>query len=302
MNIRSLDLRLLGVFDAVLRKRSLTAAADALGLSQPAISQSLAKLREQLGDPLFVRTAQGMLPTPRAAELASTVRTVLDLVRDRLDPVPSFDPGAAERRFTLCTSDIGLVVFVPRLRERIAKLAPKVALQFVRLDAVGLREGFTLGGIDLALGSFADLGAGIRQQRLFSERYVCVVRKSHPRVKQRLTLKQFRALQHCVVSTEGTGHAHHAVEKLLAAKVPASQIALRLPSFLAAPMIVAETNHVLTVPSGVARALGDRFALRTLNPPFDVPPFEVRQYWHERAHRDGAVKWLRETIYELFHE
>ena len=302
MNLRSLDLKLLTVFDAVLRKRSLTAAAESLGLSQPAISQSLAKLRNEFADPLFVRTTKGMSPTPRATQLAATVRQVLDLVRDRLDPAPRFDPAGTERTFTLAMSDIGMVVFVPKLIERLKKLAPKARLRMMRLESHGLREGFEEGQTDLAIGSFPTIGAGIRQQRLYADDYACLVRQGHPSIKSRITQKQFREAHHIVATAEGTGHAHSGIAKLLAEKVPASHVAIRVPSFVVAPMLVAQTDYVLTVPYAVCRVLGESHGLRALKPPFVIPKVEVRQYWHERYHRDAANKWLRELVHVTFGE
>lgn len=300
MNLRSLDLKLLSVFDAVLRKKSLTAAAEQLGLTQPAVSQSLAKLRKEFADPLFVRTTQGMVPTALASNLSATVREVLDIVRDRLDPAPRFDPLASEREFAVAMSDAGMAVFLPRLNERMAKAAPGVRLRVRRLDIDDLREGFESGTLDLAIGALPALGAGIRQQRLYSDDYVCLGRAGHAGLKGKLTLKRFRAIKHVVVSAEGTGHAHAAVERLLAEKLPASAIALRVPSFLAAAVIVGETDYLLTVPAAVGRVVAERFGLRVMPAPFPIPPVEIRQYWHERSHRDAGNRWLRELIHARF--
>lgn len=300
MNLRSLDLKLLTVFDAVLRKKSLTAAADQLGLTQPAVSQSLAKLRKEFADPLFVRTTKGMVPTALASNLSSTVREVLDIVRDRLDPAPRFDPLASEREFAIAMSDAGMAVFLPGLNARLVKDAPAVRLRVRRLDADDLREGFESGALDLAIGALPALGAGIRQQRLCEDGYVCVAREGHPGLKGKLTLKRFRSVKHVMVTTEGTGHGHGAVERLLAEKLPASAIALRVPSFLAGAVIVGETDYLLTVPSAVGRMAAERFGLRVLPAPFAIPPVEVRQYWHERSHRDAGNRWLRELLHATF--
>jgi len=302
MDVDGIEIRLLAVFDAVLRERSVTLAAETLGITQPAISQSLRRLRAHLGDPLFVRTPHGMEPTPRALELAEPIGAMLRIARERLGTPGRFDPARSERVFAFFSSDAGTVVFLPALAERLRAIAPLTRIRVVPVMPRRFPEGLQSGEADLALGSFPDLGAGIFQQRLYEDSYVCVVRGDHPRFGRRITRQQFLDAQHIVVTAEGTGHGHAAVERLLTEHLAPGRIAVRVASFLAAPVIVARSDYVLTIPARVARAFAEPMRLRVLGPPIDLPRFEVRQYWHERFHHDAANRWFRELVRAAFGE
>ncbi len=300
MDIGSLELRLLAAFEAVLRERGVTAAADALGVTQPAVSQALAKLRRALGDPLFVRAPHGMEPTPRALELAGPVADILRLARERLGQPASFDPRRAERTFTVFTTDAGAVVFTPRVVRRLGRVAPGVRIRIMPVVPGRFPGALAEGEADLAFGAFPVLGGGFFQQRLYSDDYVCLVRRAHPAVRSRLAFELYARLPHVVVTAQGTGHGHAVVERILARRLAPDRVAVRVPSFLAAPMIVAQSDCVLTVPRRVAEAFARPLRLRVLAPPLALPPFVVRQYWHERFHRDPANRWFRALVAELF--
>lgn len=297
MDIAALEIRLLEAFEAILRSRSVTGAADALGVTQPAVSQALGRLRRCLDDPLFVRTPHGMEPTARGAELAGPIAEMLALARERLARPVAFDPAQAERTFGVLTSDAGAAVFAPRMVQRLARVAPGVRLRLAPMVRGRFPAALAEGEIDLAFGSFPALGAGFYQQRLYDDEYVCVARRGA--VKEPLTLQRFLAARHAVVSAEGTGHAHAAVERQLAKALAPGQIVVRVPSFLAALPIVAHSDCILTVPGRVARGLGTT-RLQVLRPPLALPPFEVRQYWHERQHADAAHRWFRAIVAGLF--
>lgn len=299
MDIGALEIRLLETFEAILRERSVTGAADALAVTQPAVSQALGKLRRCLGDPLFVRTPHGMEPTARAAELAGPIAQMLALAREQLGRPVVFDPAQADRAFNVIASDAGAAVFAPRVVARLAKLAPRVRLRMVPVVRGRFPAALAEGEVDLAFGSFPALGAGFYQQRLYDDAYVCLARRGRGAVKEPLTMPRFLAARHVVVSAEGTGHAHAAVERQLGATLPSDRIAVRVASFLAALPIVAQSDCLLTVPRRVAVALGAT-RLRVLAPPLALPRFEVRQYWHERLHHDAAHRWFRALVADLF--
>ncbi len=302
MDIDALEFRLLEVFSAIMRERSVTHAAEALGLTQPAISQGLRKLRQCLDDPLFVRSLQGVEPTPRALELAGAVSELLHIARERLGKAPLFEPHRVQRTFSFYDSDGGTVVFTPSISEKLRTLAPGVRIRVLPIIARRFPEGLESGEADVALGSFQGFGTGFYQQRLYEDSYVCMVRSGHPNIRSRLSLKQFMDAQHLIVSAEGTGHAHAAVERILTERSAPERIAARVPNFLAAPVLVASTDYVLTVPGRVARVFAESLGLKLFAPPLDLPRFEVKQYWHERFQRDPANRWFREMIVSLFGE
>lgn len=297
-DLRRVDLNLLVVFDAVMRARNLSAAGQALGLSQPAMSHALNRLRETFKDPLFVRLPRGLQPTPYAEGVAGAVQQMLELVRGTLDRV-GFDPRTASRRLRIAMTDIGEFVFLPRLASRLAALAPGISIESVQIPVDALRDAMAAGEVDLAMGFIPQLSAGFRQQRLFRDDYACIVREDHPRVRDGLGLKAFREARHVLVASEGTGHGE-VIGRALARKSVKAAVALRVVHFLAVPQIVAGSDLVAVLPRNLARAFADSHPIRLFDSPIELPPFDVRQYWHERYHREPGNRWLRGVAAELF--
>ena len=298
MNVSGLDLNLLRAFDAVLRDGSVTAAGERLGLSQPAMSNALARLRRLLGDPLFTRTRGGMRPTPYAQRLAAPVRQALDLIETTLLRQPGFDPRTSERSFRLQLSDVGEIVFLPPLLERLQRDAPGVRIETEQLPQDEVSDALASGEIDIAVGFLPDLSAGVVQERLFRDRYVCLVRADHPTIGSRLTLAQFLAATHVLVSARGS--AHEIVEQTLRNKGLRRRIALRVPHFTVVPMILSRTDHMVIVPEGLVRSIARLGRFKALRPPVDIPALEVKVHWHERFDQDSGVSWLRGLIVELY--
>ena len=298
MNAADLDLNLLRAFDAVLRDGSVTAAGERLGLSQPAMSNAIARLRRLLGDPLFTRTPGGMRPTPYAQRLAAPVRQALDLIQTTLLAQPGFDPRTSQRSFRLQLSDVGEIVFLPPLLERLQRDAPGVRIETEQLPQDEVSEALAAGEIDLAVGFLPELSAGVVQERLFRDRYVCLVRADHPRIGSRLTLAQFLAATHVLVSARGS--AHEIVEQTLRNKGLVRRIALRVPHFTVVPMILSRTDHMVIVPEGLVRSIARLGRFKALRPPVDIPVLEVKVHWHERFDQDPGVSWLRGLIVELY--
>jgi DNA-binding transcriptional LysR family regulator len=292
------DLNLLVVFDAVLRHRSVSRAAEAVGLSQPAVSNGLRRLREHFHDRLFVRTAEGMVPTPAAEALGGTVSAALAQIGAGLARRTAFDPRAERRTFTLIMTDIGEIVFLPRLLETAKRAAPGISFRTVHLPAPATRRALETGEADLAVGFVPDLSAGVFQQRLFATEYVCMARADHPAIGDRVTRAQFMAATHAVADAEGTGH--YVVAQALARLRPAPRIGLRVPQFLALPLIVGAGDMLATVPLPLAYELRRAANVKLLAHPLRLPRIEIRQFWHERYHDDPANRWLRETVVRLF--
>jgi DNA-binding transcriptional LysR family regulator len=298
MNVTDLDLNLLRAFDAVLRDGSVTAAAERLGLSQPALSNALSRLRRLLGDRLFMRTAGGMRPTPFAQQLAAPVRQALDLIHTTLLRQPGFDPRTSQRSFRIQLSDVGEIVFLPPLLERLQRDAPGVRIETQHLPQDEVSDALASGEIDLAVGFLPELFAGVVQKRLFRDRYVCLVRADHPRIGSRLTLAQFLAATHVLVSSRGS--AHEIVEQTLRNKGLQRRIALRVPHFTVVPMILARTDHMVIVPEGLVGAISPFGRFKSLKPPVDIPALDVKVHWHERFDQDPGMTWLRGLIVDLY--
>jgi DNA-binding transcriptional LysR family regulator len=297
MNLYNFELNLLVAFDALLEERSVTDAAERLGLSQPAMSNALARLRRLIGDPLFVRTSEGMAPTPRAQEIAEPIRQALNHIQHALQQQRAFTPAAAERTFTLATTDYAELVLLPRLMEKLAMDAPGVNLTVVAVGSAVPKAGLESGRIDVALGRFREVPPGVRAQTLFHERFVCVVRTDHPDVGKQLTLKQFTTLPHVLVSTQGTSPG--VVDEALARQGLQRRVALWAPHFLIIPIVVAQTNLIATLSERVARFFAEFLPLRILTAPVRLSPYPVSQLWHERTHHDPAQQWLRGLLAEL---
>ena len=298
MNVTDLDLNLLRAFDAVLRDGSVTAAAERLSLSQPAMSNALSRLRRILGDPLFMRTPGGMRPTPFAQQLAAPVRQALDLIYTTLQQRPGFDPRTSQRSFRLQLSDVGEIVFLPPLLERLQREAPGVRVETGHLPQDEVSDALAAGEIDLAVGFLPELSLGVVQRRLFRDRYVCLVRADHPKIGSRLTLAQFLAASHVLVSARGS--AHEIVEQTLRNKGLVRRIALRVPHFTVVPMILSRTDHMVIVPEGLVRSIARLGRFKSLKPPVDIPALDVKVHWHERFDQDPGISWLRGVIVELY--
>ena len=300
MNVTDLDLNLLRAFDAIATEGSVTVAGERIGLSQPAMSNALARLRQLFDDPLFVRTPRGMRPTPFAQQLAQPVREALRLIQGALQQHAGFDPRSSGNTFSLFMSDIGEMVFLPGLLERIKRDAPGVKIEVVRIPIKDVHTALEAGTLDLAVGFLPGLTTGMRQQPLFREHYVCMLRADHPVIGATISAKQFRVAAHVLVSYAGTGHQVIA-ETFLAAGLSA-RIAVRVPHFLVVPMILARTDLIVTVPSRVAAIFARLGNFKVLKLPLTMPSFEVRLHWHQRYHQDPANRWLREVMAELYAE
>lgn len=294
-----IDLQHLRAFEATYRLRSLTRAAVELDLTQPALSKSLRTLRERFGDPLFVRTPRGMEPTPRAEEMVDPVRRALRIVDVELRSRTTFDPATDARAFAFYASDLGTLHFLQRYLEYASRHAPGLQFRVVSLAGANMPLGLTE-DVDLAVGGFPDLGAGIFQQRLFADPYVCLVSADHPRAGDAFTLEQYARERHVVASVAGTGHQHGQVESRIVEVCGSVRIAARAPSFLALPFMLRGTEYVFTLPEAHARRFVALGGLRMVPCPLPLAPLEIYQYWHERKHHDAAHRWFRQLTFELF--
>ena len=295
------DLNLLPIAVALYEERGVSKTATRLGMSQPAVSAALAKLRKALGDPLFIRTAHGMEPTPRAQALIVPAREVLSRVEHEVLSGPEFDPATANVTFTFALSDVGEMVFLPRILERLQNLAPRASLRSVSPPPNELREGLETGEIDLAVGYFPDLETNnLFQQRLFTHHFCCLLRADHPIASERLSVKQFLGLKH--VAVHAAGRSQEIFERFLLRNKIHPKVVLVTPHFLSLPMIIAKTDLVATVPHAVGMFFsGSRANIKAVLPPFsDAPRIVLKQHWHRKANHDARNRWLRGLVSELF--
>jgi len=293
------DLNLLLVFEAMFRHGSVTRAAAQIGLTQSAMSSALGRLRRQFGDPLFVNTRSGMLPTPRALELAPPLTEALAMVRGAMGSRAAFDPRTSTRSLRIYMTDVGEMVLLPALMRHLHAHAPQIRLETAQLPAAELAVRLETGDIDLALGYLPQLPDKTRRARLFEEHYVCMTRPDHPLGRHGpLTLKEFLGARHVLIASMGSGH--QMLERTLAERGVQENVALRVPHFVVVPLIVAGTDLLVSLPSRVAGASARLVKVKVHPLPIPIPSFDVSLYWHERVENDPANQWLRRAMLELF--
>ena len=297
--MNTIDLRLLAVFDEIYKTRSVTGAATALDLGQPAVSVALSKLRHYFGDPLFVRTSNGMEPTPFGDGLVRPVRAVLDAVDAVLGHSDNFEPATSARSFRICMTDISQLVLLPRLWKKLRSTAPGIQIEIFPLSSDTARM-LESGDADLALGMIPQLEAGFYQQVLFKQGFVCMVAADHPRIHGQLTLAQFEAEDHVVVSSSGSSPL--IVDREIARLGLKRRVALHIPNFLGAALVVEHTENIITIPKRLSDVLQGRGAFQIFPVPFALPGYDVKQHWHERYHNDPGSRWLRGVISDLLGE
>ena len=299
MNFRRIDLNLLAVFQAIFETRSVTAAAQRFGITQPAMSNALSRLRELCDDPLFVPTSTGMQPTPYALEIAGTISEALREVQSALGHRRSFDPTSTDRTFRFHMTDMGQMYFLPRLLERLQAAAPDAKIEAATLSFDAIRGALEEGRIDFALGKLPKLAArGVRSHVLFIERYEVLMRADRGGANAPLTQESFLRAAHAVVSSASGGH--RIIEETLV-KLGA-RIVLRVPNFTVIPTILQRADLVVTAPRRLAVDIARANGLNVYPLPVNIPDFDVSAYWHERFEPDPAVAWMRAQLFDLFFE
>lgn len=299
MELTDLDLNQLVVFHRLMVERRVSRVAEQLGRTQPAVSNALAKLRRRFGDELFLRTPQGMVPTPLAEQLAGPVGQALALLHDGLNTQTRFDPASERRAMTIGMTDIGEIVFLPALVRRLAGEAPGITLSTVRHTATNLRDDMESGKVDLAIGLLPQLKAGFFQRRLFRQRYVCLFRRGHALgTKRRLSRQDYAGAEHLVVVAAGTGHGR--VDELIRRAGIERTVRLTVPHFVSVGHILQATDLVATVTEKLAERLAGPFGLTYLPHSVALPEVAINAFWHAKVHRSPANQWLRRVVFELF--
>ena len=292
MNWGAFDLNLLIVFDAVMQERSVTRAGSRIGLSQLAMSHALNRLRHLLKDELFVRTPEGMVPTPRAEALAPTLHKALSEMQVALEPAV-FDPSTSDRHFVVAVNNHAAIVLTPPLVAAVAAAAPAVRLDLRPSGTLDIVDRLDRGDLELALGALESPGERFAAAALFEDPFVIVMRRGHPASRSKLSPKAFAALDHLEISSNRDDLGF--IDRWLAAHGLARRIALRAP-YLATPPILTHSDLVATMSARIARELVRYHPLEIRKPPYESPCVRTVMLWHRRLDNHPAHRWLREKI------
>lgn len=295
-DFNKVDLNLLRVFQAVLEERSLTHAGKRLGLSQPATSYALGRLRAMFDDPLFVRTPEGMLPTSVAQRLKDPIGRALAAAREALRHGEPFDPATSTREFRVSMSDVGEQAFLPSICEKLQELAPRVRIAAEAVPVTEVEERMRLGQLDFAIGNLPSLKTTTEHALLFKDEYACMTRKRSGLPAKRLTAEQFQQMSHVAVAS--LDRSHVLIEESLRLGGLYRRIALRVSHFNVTPEILLRTDWMVTLPRGVADIFNDANQFAVYPPPIDLPHFESTIHWHELYGSDEGNRWFRQLLLE----
>ena len=295
MNLSKVDLNLFIVFDAIYTEANLTRAGQIVGITQPAVSNALARLRETFNDPLFVRTAQGMVPTPMAQNIITPVRSALQLLRVSVQESRSFVPEQATKTYRISMTDLTEAVILPHLASRIRRMAPNINIDSFLVKRRETTKELAAGRLEFAIDAPLNTDTQVRHVKLFEDHHVCVMRPGHPLAKkERITLDDYLAQSHIHISSRrnGLGHVDLALGKMGLQR----RVVLRSQHYQMAPLVMESTDMVMTVHERFAK----RHNLHAVALPIDdVPPIETHLFWHESTDQDPANRWMREQIIEL---
>ena len=293
---RNLDLNSLECFDMLMRERSVSRAAEHLGISQSSASDALARLRERFGDPLLVRTRDGMVPTPRADALLPQVRLALNQLHGLMERHEDFSPAGCSERFRLSTSDYTQLLLMPALTQCLLAEAPGCTVDVLPVHILRIEQALEAGDIDLAIAYYPEPPAGLRRSPLFTDRHVCIARPGHSQLGQALNPERFAALSHVSVAPSGLSYFSSVIDSALGAQGLTRRIVVSSPHFLLAAHLVSRTDLVLALPLQAARALAAIFPLQIVELPMVTRSIDLSMYWHERCHHSRAQQWLREQV------
>lgn len=295
MNLNSFDLNLLKAFDALMRDGNMTVAGSNLGLTQPAMSRALQRLRVIYNDPLFVRTARGMRPTEYALELAQPVQIALAALRNAIELNDNFSPPTSTRTFRIVMTDVAAAFYLPPLIPQLKKIAPHVCIESMQVPRDSYMEALEVGTAELALGQLPKT-RNMHRQKLRDSTFVCVMRKNHPTIRRSLSMQQFLDADH--VAIIAPARADEIIRRALGKQASRRNIALSVPYYLVVPPILTKSDLIAVLPETIT-TFAKEWGLKTLPLPFKVSSIPMGQFWHERSHHDVGHRWLRNTIAEM---
>lgn len=293
---RNLDLHTLEAFDCLLRERSVTRAAERMGMSQSSMSELLGRLRERFGDPLLVRTRDGMVLTDRAQQLIPNVRNAIEPLRELAEPSTDFESSTASVRFRVTATDYAQLLLMSSLVRQLQALAPGCSVDLVTVNLRAVEVALETGDVDLAIAYYPDPPPSLRRGPLFADHYVCIARQGHPAISRALSAEDFASLPHISVSPSGLSYFAGVVDSALEAHGLTRRVVITCPHFLLASHLVSQTDMVLALPCQAALALTSHFPLQVIDIPIPMERVDVSMYWHERSHHSRAHQWLRDRV------
>ncbi|OAJ54798.1 LysR family transcriptional regulator [Paraburkholderia ginsengiterrae] len=295
-DFHKIDLNLLRVFQVILEERSLTRAGQQLGLSQPAVSYSLGRLRALFDDPLFIRTPDGMLPTPKAEQLAAPLGNAIASIRETLRHLERFDAATSSREFRLSMSDVGIQTFLPSICEKVQQLAPLMRIAAERVPLPEIEEKLRLGQLDFAIGNISALKPVMNSALLFHDEYACMTRKRPGLPARKLSQQKFMEFSHVAVTSTDSSYVE--IDESLRASGLHRRIALRVPHFTVIPQILQRTDWMVTLPRGVAYLLNESGQFQIYPLPVELPHIASTVYWHSTFDNDEGNRWFRQLLVE----
>ncbi len=298
MNTRKLDLNLLVLFDAIYSQRSLTRAAELLCITQPAVSNALARLRRAFDDELFVRTSHGMHPTPMADEMIPAVREGLQIIQNSIQENRRFDSASAKRVFKISMGELTESQLLPVLIPLLELAAPGIDILVTTVPREELGVQLASGRIQMALDVVLSFGEKVNRHSLMAETFVVAARKNHPHLASGLDLKAYLAQKHVLISSRSQGPG--VGDQLLAKKGKVRHIGLRARHYLSAIMVVEKSNMLTTIPARYAEQLASHYDLDIFPFPLKQPARELFMYWHNSLEKDPANVWLRQMISDIY--
>ena len=295
MKIKDTDLNLFIAFDVIYTEKNLTKSGQVLGITQPAVSNALARLRDLFNDELFIRTSRGMIPTPVANQLIGDIRNALSLIQNTISVSEKFDPSTANMTFKISIGDTSEYRLLPLLIKELAEIAPKVKVETYLTPRKDAPRELASGAIDFSIDPPLQSDQHLKHEKIYQEDYVMIVRKDHPILKkQKITIEDYLDLSHIHISNRKTGMGH--VDMTLYKLGLSRDIYLRAQHFLVAPYIVEQSDMAITTTKGFA--VDRNLAWREL--PFDIDPLVLHLYWHENNDNESSSKWMRDLMLKTY--
>ncbi|PRC91292.1 LysR family transcriptional regulator [Solimicrobium silvestre] len=297
---RNIDLNLLVVFNEIFQEQQISSVAKRLNLSQPAVSNALARLRRTFDDQLFVRTKEGMQPTPFAEQLAEPIRLALNGLTEAMNVHEKFDAANSNRHFNIALTDVAELYFMPKLINHCTLLAPQVRISTERTARLDLMAEMGAGKIDVAIGAFNEVSEALYQRRLFKQNYVVMMRAEHPLAGEALSIERFMAAEHLMVASNES--PYDKINQDLEKAGILDRVKFSVPHFTAVPYIISNSDLLVTVPQKLAESTALPFKLHYQHHPLNLPDLQTNIFWHRRYHQDQGNQWLRSLISEVFAE
>jgi DNA-binding transcriptional LysR family regulator len=295
MNLKETDLNLFIAFDVIYTEKNLTKAGQVLGITQPAVSNALSRLRELFGDDLFIRTSKGMIPTPVANQIIKDVRSALSLIQNTISETEKFDPSIAEMTFKISIGDSSEYRLLPLLIKELAEIAPKIKVETYLTPRKDAPRELASGIIDFSIDPPVHSDPHLRHEKIYEEDYVMIVRKDHPILNlKEITIEDYLKLSHIHISNRKTGLGH--VDMARYRLGLSRDISLRAQHFLVAPYIVEQSDLAITTTKGFA--VDRDLAWREL--PFEIEPLILHLYWHEAKDSDPSTKWMKDLMLKTY--